>query len=236
MLFSDKAIADFVNANFESYWTSLRPVPTVEIDFHNGHVIRRTLQGNIATCVCAPDGQVLDVLPGMYSSEAYRTKIEEINDALKSIPSDREERKSALAAYHRVRLQPRETRGFRSSATSSLMGSLVSASFDGSKAASQAPIKELVRPGSQPRIPTGVSNLNPDETSRWQALLNDTEINESVRRIQIHRRLYDNNMAQPMFPSEFVPWLYKEVLHTDLDDPYLGLGKVLFGNYPFKAS
>jgi hypothetical protein len=27
--------------------------------------------------------------------------------------------------------------------------------------------------------------------------------------------------------------LYKEVLHADLDDPYLGLGPTLFAGYPF---
>jgi hypothetical protein len=27
--------------------------------------------------------------------------------------------------------------------------------------------------------------------------------------------------------------VYKEVLHVDLDDPYLGLGEVLFATYPF---
>jgi hypothetical protein len=29
--------------------------------------------------------------------------------------------------------------------------------------------------------------------------------------------------------------MYKEVLHADLDDPYLGLGKLLFDNYVFSA-
>ena len=28
-------------------------------------------------------------------------------------------------------------------------------------------------------------------------------------------------------------WLDREVLHADLDDPYLGLGKILFDTYPF---
>jgi hypothetical protein len=34
-------------------------------------------------------------------------------------------------------------------------------------------------------------------------------------------------------PDAIVKWLYKDVLHADLDDPYLGLGDVLFKNYPF---
>ena len=35
-----------------------------------------------------------------------------------------------------------------------------------------------------------------------------------------------------MHPDKLTKWLYREVLHADLDDPYLGLGKALFENYP----
>jgi len=34
-------------------------------------------------------------------------------------------------------------------------------------------------------------------------------------------------------PAALTKRLYKDVLHFDLDDPYLGLGDLLFGNYPF---
>ena len=44
--------------------------------------------------------------------------------------------------------------------------------------------------------------------------------------------------APPVCPAQAQPaaltkWLYKEVLHADLDDPYLGLGPALFASYPF---
>jgi hypothetical protein len=34
-------------------------------------------------------------------------------------------------------------------------------------------------------------------------------------------------------PAKVVKRIYKEALHCDLDDPYLGLGGALFANYPF---
>ena len=37
----------------------------------------------------------------------------------------------------------------------------------------------------------------------------------------------------PVPPKDLVRWLYKDVLHADLDDPLLGLGEVLNKNYPF---
>ena len=49
------------------------------IDFGNGHKIRRTLNGNVATYVCAPDGRVVDVIPGLNSPEAY---LEDLTNAL----------------------------------------------------------------------------------------------------------------------------------------------------------
>jgi hypothetical protein len=34
-------------------------------------------------------------------------------------------------------------------------------------------------------------------------------------------------------PDEVTRPIYRDVLHADLDDPYLGLGEALFANYPF---
>src|SRR5206468_9279684 len=34
--------------------------------------------GNIATYICASDGAVLDILPGIYTSEVYRKQLEQL--------------------------------------------------------------------------------------------------------------------------------------------------------------
>jgi len=34
-------------------------------------------------------------------------------------------------------------------------------------------------------------------------------------------------------PADVTKQLYREVLHADIDDPYLGLGETLFKDYPF---
>jgi len=68
------------------------------------------------------------------------------------------------------------------------------------------------------------------EIAGWKELADDTQINESVRRLQIHTKLAEVGLVRP---EAIVKWLYKDVLHADLDDPYLGLGDVLFKNYPF---
>jgi hypothetical protein len=68
------------------------------------------------------------------------------------------------------------------------------------------------------------------ELADWQLLVKDTELNETERRQQIHKMLAAGAAVQP---AAITKRLYKDVLHADLDDPYLGLGKVLFANYAF---
>ena len=70
-----------------------------------------------------------------------------------------------------------------------------------------------------------------EELPGWQALADDTRLNETIRRRAIHQRLAE---LGPVPPKQITRWLYKEVLHADLDDPYLGLGKILFDGYPFR--
>lgn len=72
---------------------------------------------------------------------------------------------------------------------------------------------------------------SPADLANWKLLAEDTRINETARRLQIHEMLAAQANVRP---ETVTKWLYREVLHADLDDPYLGLGNVLFANYPFK--
>ena len=58
----------------------------------------------------------------------------------------------------------------------------------------------------------------------------DTKYNEQERRDKIEAYLA---LHPQTTPSQMKTWLYREVLHADLDDPYLGLRSALFDNYPF---
>ncbi len=63
------------------------------------------------------------------------------------------------------------------------------------------------------------------------ALYQDTMVNETVWRKQAHEILAN---SAPQLPQLINKRIYREVLHTDLDDPYLGLGSSLFASYPFE--
>src|SRR5262249_18967083 len=78
VLFSRTEIADFLQQHFEPAWETVHPVPLVRFDFGDGRVVTRTLHGNIASYVCVPDGQVLDILPALYTPPGYRSNLAQL--------------------------------------------------------------------------------------------------------------------------------------------------------------
>ncbi len=320
MLFSSDEVAKFINDTFEPAWESVRPAPLVTIDFGNGHVVKRTLQGNIATYVCNADGIVYDVLPGIYSTDVYRQQLEALNTfALSVQPKDGPKPRAEvvanrLSAHHAARQgalkqAPPPTPqmqavaqfggggkfggfnpggaaqfgnpgnfgnggGFQGqfgnpggnfggaaqfgsgvNSTNQFSTPVAPPKSSGFPAALPAEIAERVREPNQ-RLNTGDPSATlppsgvegplmrmlaglPPEPVRGRAggsvatgpeLKLDSAVNERIRRKDIHEKLAK---LGPVRPDDIKKWLYKEVLHADLDDPLLGLGPVLDGNYPF---
>ncbi|MBA3451624.1 MAG: hypothetical protein H0T42_00850, partial [Deltaproteobacteria bacterium] len=74
-LYSNTAVSKFLRENFILYWSSERPVPKVTIDFGGGRTIQGTTTGNSAHYVLDENGEVLDVLPGLYAPTAFTTEL-----------------------------------------------------------------------------------------------------------------------------------------------------------------
>lgn len=203
MLFSNSGIANHINANFEPVWHEARTVPLVTIDFGNGNIVNRTMQGNVATYICFADGRVMDVLPGLYDADSFKRALEQVQQdwtKLNARPSS--ERASAVRAYHNSSLH-------------------------------KLPVLEIGLPvaamiSGKLRAAEGSNRKN---ISAWTELYQDSIANEVVWRRTAHEILSD--MAPPL-PHVINKRIYKDVLHTDLDDPYLGMGPSLFVSYPFE--
>jgi hypothetical protein len=232
-LFSQDRVAEFVNRHFEPAWESTRPVPVVRIDFGNGNVVTRTLHGNILTSVCTPDGLLLDALPGIYTADAYLTalgRLRVVAGVARTRPAA--ERDEWARAYHRAearRLQEQEV-----AAPSEALTAALARQF--TKGAIERPVKAVARglpdPLSRKVTPNGGVRVAraPQDVSRWEELAEDTRLNETTRRRQIHGLLAGVGLVRP---EKVLRPIYKDVLHADLDDPYLGLGALLFDKYPF---
>ena len=219
-MFSQDRVADFINQSFEPAWQSVRPVPIVRIDFGDGHVLTRTLNGNILTSVCTPDGFVVDALPGIYKEETYLDQLRALlgmAQSIQSAPADR--RESTLREAHRAAAE-----AFRLQSIEALLPYVT-------KSGIENPIKLTIRASAQSgaKAEPFASTATPD-VANWQALEEDTRLNETARRFQIHELLAKVGLVRP---DKVTRPIYKDVLHADLDDPYLGLGEVLFATYPF---
>jgi hypothetical protein len=260
VLFSNEQVATFINNNFEPAWESVRPVPIVRIDFGNGTVLTRTLNGNIATSVCTRDGDVLDVLPGIYQPEAYLEQLDQFrllaryaNKAMRfGVPTAAAKgvAQQPAAAHVEKPKTPEELRAevvksYHETQAKALADQGVAAKFvvtaGMSKAVIEDPIKLVLGvPGDNPSVKPAPKDATkqegktllekPDEVASWKTLAEDTKLNETVRRKLIHEMLAKKGLAKP---EKLTKAIYKDVLHADLDDPYLGLGESLFAGYPF---
>ena len=272
MLFSRDNVADFVNKNYEATWESVRPVPMVKIDFGNGTVITRTLHGNIASYVCNADGNVLDVIPGIYAPDVYVQRLNELRllagwvkalspekgeEFMKNYHVAQAEGKAAPVARPRLDVGktvaieapvvamvnvrngavPVPPNGPRVPPNGVPAAAVVAALRDKGKGKIERPVEALIAAraalvrAQQPAPVVNDSGLTaPEDLASWNLLREDTQGNETVRRKQIHALLAKSGKVKPATITKPV---YKDVLHADLDDPYLGLGPTLFGSYPF---
>jgi hypothetical protein len=260
-LFSRAEVATFINDKFEAAWESLRPVPIVRIDFGNGNVITRTLHGNIATYVCDSEGEVIDVIPGIYTPDVYMKRLNETRLLAQYVGKFNAERRAeTLQQYHQARVErpakpaaPRVMDGPKTKAVEGGVKAAVAAAAApggaaavpvprrrldaGKMVAIERPVAALVAAQQQAQAAAAAAAARspedltvPADLASWRLLREDTESNEAVRRRQIDTLLARSGLVRP---AAITRPIYKDVLHADLDDPYLGLGQALFGSYPF---
>ncbi len=231
-MFSNKELAKYINENFEPVWQSVREVPIVNIDFGNGNTVKRTINGNVATFVCKSNGEVLDVLPGLYSPDSFESRLEQLsllNKYIEQFPTKNEG--DLLAGYHHMQYQRL------------LAGKTTTEFAMKNKADGNSLIVFTDRTSSElKRWQEPISSKESyrtlpfsDKLEDWSQLNDDVRYNETVMRKQIHNRLEQmQKVKEPATVAGLSKWIYREVLHTDIDDPYLGLQTVLDGTYPFE--
>ncbi len=220
MLFSEVETADYINKHFEPVWITVRDVPRFTLDFGNGKVVYRTLYGNTATVISTADGEVLDALPGLYNPAIYRKSLEQISLLAKYVESSGSLNDEKLKKYHKRIFNDLSAKQCPSQLLAS--GNVITIRASRGKLPVVPSTNDLMI--ENPNISSG------KEVQQWNALLAESKYNEAVRRRSIHRHLSIQNQKQGI---AFTKWIYRETLHADLDDPYLGLAPVLFAAYPF---
>ena len=222
MLFSDPKVSSFIRANFVAAWEAVRPVLTVEIDFGNGRKLKRTVNGNIATYICDPTGRVVDVIPGLNTPEAY---LESLRHARNLYQASLASFDKTVLDYHAANLEtPTVYEWVHNDFAKSRVERLMRLSLD-----KRQELADRKGQGSRivagPATRTDVTKFEIEmpvkklTTEELAILAADTEINRKERTPVIHRILSEKIVR----PAEITKRIYKEALHCDLEDPYLGL-------------
>jgi hypothetical protein len=71
VLYPNEGVSSVLHDRFVLHWQSVRPVPTVTIDFGDGRKLERTLTGNSIHYILDSDARTLDALPGLYGPRAF---------------------------------------------------------------------------------------------------------------------------------------------------------------------
>lgn len=233
MLFSNADVASFIHDNFEPAWESVRPVPIVNVDFGNDTSVTRTMHGNIATYVCNAEGNVLDILPGAYDAATYLTQLEQLSLLSRWI-AQADEPLVQLREYHADQhrgLDEVATRKRFHVTTAEPIEKAFDRIADFSKVMRiEKPIEVVLQPVNRKSEVTYAVPAADAQDAMQANLEQDAGYNELVRRRQIHERLAQADWTAP---ATITKWLYREVLNSDLDDPYLGMKDLLFAGYPF---
>jgi hypothetical protein len=104
-LYANQDVSRFLRERFILYWSSERPVPRVTIDYRDGRTLERTTTGNSAHYILDEDGNVLDVLPGLYAPTAFRRELEgSLALAARVRDKSADERAKLLVDYHEQRV------------------------------------------------------------------------------------------------------------------------------------
>lgn len=103
-LYANQEIAEVLRTRYILHWKSVRPVPTVTIDFGDGRKLVRTVTGNSIHYILDPHGRVVDALPGLYGPKAFLRQLAEAEAFLRTAPAGQSgEWQAALARWHTIR-------------------------------------------------------------------------------------------------------------------------------------
>ena len=104
-LYANQDVSRFLRERFILYWSSERPVPHVTIDYGDGRRLERTATGNSAHYILDENGNLLDVLPGLYAPTVFVRELERSLALAASVrgKSD-DERAKLLVDYHEQRV------------------------------------------------------------------------------------------------------------------------------------
>ncbi len=101
VLYPNAEVANVLRERFVLHWQSVRPVPTVTVNFGDGRKLERTLTGNSIHYILDSKARPIDALPGLYGPQAFLRGLTTAETFFKSLSSTAEqERDLRLRLYY----------------------------------------------------------------------------------------------------------------------------------------
>ena len=111
LLYPDPAVAALLRGDFILHWQSERPAPKITIDFGDGRSIESTITGNSAHYVLDPNGNPVDVLPGLTTPRTFIADLQRAGQLARSTANlPPAARTDALRSHHAARVAQLERR------------------------------------------------------------------------------------------------------------------------------
>jgi hypothetical protein len=85
VLYPDEQVAAVLRDRFVLHWKTVRPVPTVTINFGDGRKLERTLTGNSIHYILDSEARPLEALPGLYGPQAFLRGLNNAEKLFKSL-------------------------------------------------------------------------------------------------------------------------------------------------------
>jgi hypothetical protein len=168
-LYANAGVSRLLRENFVLYWSSERPVPKVTIDMGDGRKIERTVTGNSAHYVLDENGQVLDVLPGLYAPSVFADELGKslaLATRIRTMSAGR--RIEATVAFHSAALEKqaaafRKLAGVRYPKGGTAGSQLASAQM--------ATVSKMVREVPElAQIGIDAGTIAPDDNAQWAVI------------------------------------------------------------------
>lgn len=105
VLYPNDAVATTLRERFVLHWQSVRPVPTVTIDFGDGRKLERTLTGNSIHYILDSQARPIDALPGLYGPKAFLRGLVNAESVFKSLAGKTDAERDLLRMRYYVAQQ-----------------------------------------------------------------------------------------------------------------------------------
>jgi len=86
VLYPNAEVSAYLRDHFVLHWHTVREAPVLTVDFGNGRKLTQTITGNSIHYVIAPDGQVVDALPGLYTPGMFLEELRKAANAIALAP------------------------------------------------------------------------------------------------------------------------------------------------------